>query len=143
MTTLEPGARLLLTHGLRSRPNCRAFFAKSPAPIMTLGLLVFVQLVMAAITTAPCFRMNSWPSIITAAPSSASAVAVGSVVALEPALSLGSAPCQVFCMAGRSTRSCGRLGPAKHGTIVDWSSSTTAPYEIGRLSSRQRPCALA
>ena len=53
MTTFEPGARLLFTHGLRVRPCSTAFFASRPAPIITLGFEVLVQLVIAAITTAP------------------------------------------------------------------------------------------
>src|SRR5690606_23706345 len=54
VTTFEPGARLVLTHGLLTRPRSTAFFASSPAPIITLGFDVFVQLVMAAMTTEPC-----------------------------------------------------------------------------------------
>jgi hypothetical protein len=38
---------------LRARPFSTAFFASSPAPIITLGFDVFVQLVIAAMTTAP------------------------------------------------------------------------------------------
>src|SRR5205814_7124166 len=53
VTTLDPGARLLFTHGLRVSPRSMAFFATSPAPIITLGFDVLVQLVIAAITTAP------------------------------------------------------------------------------------------
>ena len=53
MTTFEPGARLLFTHGLRVSPRSTAFFATRPAPIITLGFDVFVQLVIAAMTTAP------------------------------------------------------------------------------------------
>src|SRR5205823_5350591 len=53
VTTLEPGARLVLTNGLLRRPRSTAFLANSPAAIMTDGLDVFVQLVMAAITTEP------------------------------------------------------------------------------------------
>ena len=54
MTTFEPGARLVLTHGGVDSPRSTARFATSPAPIMTVGLDVFVQEVMAAITTEPC-----------------------------------------------------------------------------------------
>ncbi len=54
MTTFDPGARLVFTHGLRVSPFSTAFFATSPAPIITLGFDVFVQLVIAAITTDPC-----------------------------------------------------------------------------------------
>src|SRR5690348_9849101 len=54
VTTFEPGARLVLTQGLLVSPLSNAFFATRPAPIITLGLEVFVQLVIAAITTEPC-----------------------------------------------------------------------------------------
>ena len=53
MTTLEPGASDDLTQGLRCRPRSTAFFATRPAAIITLGLDVLVQEVIAAITTAP------------------------------------------------------------------------------------------
>src|SRR5215204_4572384 len=53
VTTSEPGARLGFTHGLVFSPRRTAFRASSPAPIMTLGFEVLVQLVMAAMTTAP------------------------------------------------------------------------------------------
>src|SRR5580700_6115825 len=53
VTTFEPGASLVLTHGWLDRPRSTAFFATRPAAIITLGFDVFVQLVMAAITTAP------------------------------------------------------------------------------------------
>ena len=42
-------------------PNCFAFLATKPAAKITLGLEVFVQLVIAAITQAPSFSSNSWP----------------------------------------------------------------------------------
>ena len=53
MTTVEPGASDVLTQGLTSRPRSTAFFASRPAPIITDGFDVFVQLVIAAITTRP------------------------------------------------------------------------------------------
>ena len=40
-------------YGLTFKPNSTAFFATSPAPSITDGLLVLVQLVMADITTEP------------------------------------------------------------------------------------------
>jgi len=49
-----PGARLDFTHGFRCRPRSTAFFASRPAPTITCGFDVFVQLVIAAITTEPC-----------------------------------------------------------------------------------------
>ena len=55
MTTREPGASDALTVALTVRPLSTAFFASKPAASMTLGLLVLVQLVMAAISTEP------WP----------------------------------------------------------------------------------
>ena len=53
MTTLEPGASVVFTHGLRSSPASTAFLASSAAPTITDGLEVFVHEVMAAITTEP------------------------------------------------------------------------------------------
>ena len=55
MTTCEPGANEVFTHGLTARPALRALRARSPAPIRTLGFEVLVQLVIAAMTTSPSF----------------------------------------------------------------------------------------
>ena len=63
MTTREPGARLDFTQGLRSRPRSTAFFARRPAATITCGFDVFVQDVIAAITTQP------WPSSNSRSPS--------------------------------------------------------------------------
>src|SRR6202030_742789 len=62
MTTLEPGASEVFTHGLRLRPLSTAFLASSAAPTMTEGLDVFVQEVIAAITTEPWSTLVSVPS---------------------------------------------------------------------------------
>ena len=53
MTTCEPGASEVFTHGLTVRPLARALRASSPAAISTLGLEVLVQEVIAAMTTSP------------------------------------------------------------------------------------------
>ena len=53
MTTPEPGLRLVLIYDLVFSPSSTAFLARRPAPSITDGLLVFVQLVIAAITTEP------------------------------------------------------------------------------------------
>src|SRR5215211_5582792 len=53
MTTLDPGASVVFTHGLLVSPRSTAFFASSAAPIMTCGFEVLVQEVIAAITTWP------------------------------------------------------------------------------------------
>src|SRR5713226_1477153 len=58
VTTFDPGARLVFTHGWLESPRSTAFLASSPAAIITLGFDVLVQLVIAAITTEPC---SSWP----------------------------------------------------------------------------------
>jgi hypothetical protein len=62
LTTFDPGARLDFTQGFRSRPRSTAFFARSPAATMTEGFEVFVQEVIAAITTAPWERWTICPS---------------------------------------------------------------------------------
>ena len=53
MTTPLPGERLVLTYGATPSPRSTAFLASSPAPSITEGLEVLVQLVMAAMTTEP------------------------------------------------------------------------------------------
>ena len=53
MTTFEPGASVVLTQGLLIKPFSTAFFASSPAPIITEGFEVLVQEVIEAITTEP------------------------------------------------------------------------------------------
>jgi hypothetical protein len=53
VTTVEPGAREVFTHGWRRNPRSTAFLASSPAPSITDGFDVLVQLVIAAITTCP------------------------------------------------------------------------------------------
>src|SRR5918995_3184910 len=62
MTTFEPGASVVFTHGLRCSPRSTAFFASSAAPTITDGLDVLVQDVIAAITTAPWSTSVSVPS---------------------------------------------------------------------------------
>ena len=54
-TTCDPGTSEVFTQGLTVRPLAAALRANSPAPIITFGLEVLVQEVMAAITTSP------WP----------------------------------------------------------------------------------
>ncbi len=63
MTTWLPGASEVFTHGLTASPRARAFCASSPAAIITLGLEVLVQLVIAAITTSPWLSFSSLPFI--------------------------------------------------------------------------------
>ena len=62
VTTFEPGARLVFTQGFVLSPRSTAFFADRPAATITDGFDVFVQLVIAAITTAPSRSVNSCPS---------------------------------------------------------------------------------
>src|SRR5262249_51184411 len=62
MTTLEPGASVVLTHGLRASPRSTALRASSAAPSMTDGLDVLVHEVIAAITTAPWSSSTAVPS---------------------------------------------------------------------------------
>ena len=51
MTTSEPGASDVLTHGGTVSPRATAFCASNPAAIITDGFEVFVHDVIAAITT--------------------------------------------------------------------------------------------
>ncbi len=62
MTALEPGASEVLTAGPTRSPRATAFRASSPAPIMTVGLDVLVQDVIAAMATDPVRSVVRRPS---------------------------------------------------------------------------------
>src|ERR1700733_619751 len=128
MTTFEPGASEVFTQGWMERPFSTARLATNPAATKTEGLEVLVQLVMAAMTTAPSCMVSLW-------------------LLTESSADLGSAPSEVrkFCFtSGRLMRSCGRLGPAREGTTEARSSSSVSLYTgSGTLTSRNRPCSLA
>ena len=141
---------LVLTQWGTERPRATAFRARRPAPTITDGLEVLVQLVMAA--------MTSVPSVISAEPVSSSTSTVrrspfaeaAVPPAPEPPLACGSG------MPGRSPgrscrklerrpvramRSCGRFGPATDGSTVERSISSRAVYSGSGVSSvRKRPC---
>jgi len=58
VTTCDPGAIDVLTHGLAVRPFSTAFLATSAAAIITDGFDVLVHDVIDAIATAPWNRSN-------------------------------------------------------------------------------------
>src|SRR5262249_3676742 len=62
MTTFEPGASVVFTHGLRARTRSPVVRASTAAPILACGLEVFVHDVIDAITTAPWSRWYVVPS---------------------------------------------------------------------------------
>ncbi len=69
MTTREPGASEVLTQGLAVSPKARALRASSPAATSTAGFEVLVQLVIAAMSTAPSLISTlPSPSLAAAAP---------------------------------------------------------------------------
>jgi hypothetical protein len=112
VTTFDPGARLLFTHGLRVKPFSTAFLARRPAAISTLGLEVLVQLVIAVMTTAP------WSSASTIGSATATAVAVAAPFAFAGCCMVGRAVAKAALARDSATRSCGRFGPARLGSIV-------------------------
>src|SRR5919202_393070 len=65
MTTFEPGASEVFTHGWRVSPRATALRASRPAPSITEGLEVFVHDVIAAMTTCPWSSANVSPSRVT------------------------------------------------------------------------------
>ena len=89
---------------------------------MTLGLDVFVQLVMAAMTTEPCVSSTSLPSSVAFAFASI-ALGLG-----DRASIFSSEPWKPDFDSVSFTRSCGRIGPARLGTTVARSSSSTSEY---------------
>ena len=134
VTTFEPGARLVFTHGFRVRPRSNAFFATRPAPIMTLGFDVLVQLVIAAMhdrtvlevrvaTAGRRRRPSDAPPAVADTcdepPASAPFFDEDAIIELSPAW-------KPLFACFSDTRSCGRFGPARHGSTVARSSSTVS-----------------
>src|SRR5262245_51265019 len=108
---------LVLTVDGTDSPFSTAFRASSPAPSMTIGLEVLVQLVMAAMATEP------WVSEPGLPPTWAS---IG-WCPLWPLVSgnwAGYAARIDAPTLARLTRSWGRRGPARLGSTVDRSSSS-------------------
>ena len=134
MTTFEPGAMLVFTQGALFRPRSTAFLARSPAPTITEGFDVFVQLVMAVMTTVP--SPTSYP-----APSTATSR--GASREKPDGTSAGRSRAKAPGTSARRIRSWGRLGPAMLGSTVDRSSSREDVYSGSGVSSvRKSPSAL-
>src|SRR5262245_40709821 len=107
---------------------------------MTEGLLVLVQLVMAAITTAPWVISLDRPLFLTVAFLVSAAASRPKPRSVTGALS---ALCHVSFIAASGTRSCGRFGPASDGSTVDKSSETFfVKIGAGVASVRNQPCSL-
>src|SRR5882672_12668242 len=169
MTTFEPGARVVLTHGLRLSPRSTAFLASSAAATITDGLDVFVHDVIAAIATAPWSMTHGVPSVRvtgvgcevrpfepTAAEGTvADSLKLGTSEAGKDSSSASScesctedvyAPSAVrnidlALLSG--TRSCGRFGPASEGSTVDRSSSSVSENCGSTCGSCHSPFVLA
>src|SRR4051812_38869861 len=126
VTTLDPGASDAFTHGLVPSPRSTAFFATRPAATSTDGFEVFVQLVIAAMTTEPCFSLVSDAAAAVVAglgPLGAGAPAPSFFFGL---MSDGNACSKDFLVANSATRSCGRFGPATLGSTLARSSSSVS-----------------
>src|ERR1700761_1522673 len=116
-TACEPGASEDLTHGLRTSPRAFALRASRPAAITLRGLLVLVQLVMAAMMTAPS---GIWPGVSVHGPAM---------------------PRAARSEVGR--RLCGLDGPAMLRTTVDRSKRSVRSYSAVLSASAHRPVCLA
>src|SRR5271165_391459 len=127
VTTIDPGTSEVFTHDGTLRPFSTAFFATNPAATSTDGLEVFVQLVIAAITTLPCF--SAWSSFTCSCTESCcESIPAGCPPSLShrdsclggtcwPGFNkLGSAFSNDSAAADNGTRSWGRFGPAMLGS---------------------------
>src|SRR6185312_959228 len=121
VTTFEPGASDVFTHGLLESPLSTAFLASSPAATITDGFEVLVQLVMAAMTTEPFFTSGAGGAL-GANPTSVPPLPTAFFLGFTSDGSASSNDCLVL---NRLTRSCGRLGPATLGSTDARSRSTT------------------
>src|SRR5690349_22199254 len=73
VTTCDPGASDVFTHGFGASPLARALRATRPAATSTDGLEVLVQEVIAAITTSPWVIEKFLPSTLAETPASSGA----------------------------------------------------------------------
>ncbi len=139
------------------RPRSTAFFASSPAASITDGFDVFVQLVIAAMTTDPWSSTSAGAGAITSwaagdswppspqtptdpAPWLSPTAASFCVLAGGSGRSDGSVFANDCLRSRRGTRSCGRRGPATEGSIVPRSSfSTVAKSGSGEVALWNRP----
>src|SRR5260221_13180217 len=113
---------------------------------MTDGLDVFVQLVIAAMTTDPCSSLAAGLGATTTAalpligPPSSDRRDIASGSGFGP---LPNAPVKLCHTFGSDTRSCGRFGPARLGsTLARSSSSSSLKRGVAAPSTRNRACAL-
>src|SRR6185503_6209027 len=132
----DPGARLVFTHGFTLSPRFTALRASKPAPIMTLGFDVLVQLVIAATTTDP-WSSPSRPGATSVATATAAGCAAGEPISpgfsgtalgLRSVNMTSSACWNLYFDCRSDTRSCGRFGPARLGSTVERSSSSVDVY---------------
>ena len=112
-TVLEPGASELFTHGLRASPRRFALRASNAAAITLRGLLVLVQLVMAAMITAPS--------------------------GISPAVSSHAPAMPLAARSDVATRACGFEGPAMLRTTLDRSKCSMRSYSAPPRLSDHRP----
>ena len=135
-----------MTYGFTVRPSSTAFFASSPAATITDGFEVFVQLVIAAITTQPsssfasCLACTATVARPSTGPPSAVRREMASGSGLGPGLKT---VVKLLHTSGKATRSCGRFGPATlDSTFVRSSSRSSVNFGVGAPSTRNRPCSL-
>src|SRR5205085_2604875 len=133
------------------------FWASSPAASITDGLDVFVQLVMAAMTTEPwcsggsgagsagAWAVGKDSSVFTASAETTSATTgSGLLLLLAVPSRVGRAVENDFATWVNGTRSCGRRGPARLGTTVARSSCSVSEYAASGVSLVwNNPCSLA
>src|SRR5437016_7616105 len=150
---MEPGASDVFTQAGTCNPRSTAFFASNPAAIITDGFEVFVQLVIAAITTEPSLTWSVRGRCATAAVSGvavATIVCAASLTFFGPSVSpgrgrpvVGFGPVNESQIIGKSTRSCGRFGPETDGRTDPRSTSmSSSNVGVGSPSERNMPCAL-
>src|SRR6185312_2654328 len=153
VTTLEPGARLVLTQDCVFKPFSTAFLATRPAATITDGFEVLVQLVMAAITTEPWRRASAAPLPATSGSAMARPAAEpptawrpgaagARVLPVLPAAVITASSFSTAALTShRRTRSCGRRGPARLGSTVPRSSDSESEYSgSGEAAVWKRPC---
>jgi hypothetical protein len=127
-TTPDPGDSDVLTYPGTCNPFSDAFLHSIAACIMTSGLDVFVQEVIAAITTEPCFKVYSLPLVVILTVFDICSGATSKP--LKPFLA-GMHLSKSDFMSFSKTLSCGLLGPDRHGSTLLKSRFMISPDYFG------------
>ena len=133
----EPGASEVLMWGFTRRPFSTAFLASRPAASMTPGFEVFVQLVIAAISTSPLPIVMSCVSTTAGTDFACAAGGVGLFASIS-SRKRGASPATGGLSCGRRSSSSSTPGLATRWRVMRTSGDWLKPFSPMGLENRVR-----